>query len=92
MHIGIRVRKARDDLGISREELVQQMPVSLRMDRNTLWHIEAGRTKNPRADQLLALAHVLHVSVDYLLGLTDDPTPAVRRGGRTGKKETTPHG
>lgn len=80
MNLGIRVRQERERLGLSREELVQQMPDALRMDRNTLWHIEAGRTKNPRADQLLALSHALSVSVDYLVGLTDDPKPTIRRG------------
>lgn len=73
MNIGVRVRQERDRLGLSREELTQQMPAEWRMDRNTLWHIEAGKTKNPRADQIIALATVLGVSADYLLGLTDDP-------------------
>lgn len=82
MNLGIRVRQERERLGLSREELVQQMPATLRMDPNTLWHIESGRTKNPRADQLLALAHVLDVSVDYLVGLPEQKRPVVRRTTR----------
>ena len=31
------------------------------------------------ADGLMKAAETLHVSVDYLLGLTDDPTPAAER-------------
>ena len=92
MHIGIRVRQERERLGLSREALVQQMPEALRMDRNTLWHIEAGRTKNPRADQLMALAHVLGVSTDYLLGLSDGPQARKRRARSTDARPPVPIG
>ena len=78
MDLGSRVRTERERLGLSREQLIQRMG-ELRMDRNTLWHIEAGRTQNPRADQIMALTKALEVSSDYLLGLTDDPTPPARR-------------
>src|SRR5215471_10120784 len=74
MDLGSRVRETRDRLRLSRERLIERMG-DLRMDRNTLWHIEAGRTKNPRADQLMGLGKALNVSIDYLLGLTDDPPP-----------------
>ena len=35
-----------------------------------------GRVRNPRRDIVSAAADVLGVSTDYLLGETDDPTPA----------------
>jgi transcriptional regulator with XRE-family HTH domain len=75
MMLGSRVREARERLGLSQEQLAQQIAI----ERNTLWYIEAGRTKHPRADQIAALAQALQVSADYLLGLTDDPTPAAKR-------------
>jgi len=76
MDIAGRIRKERDRLGLSQEKLAQRMG----LDRNTLWHIEAGRTKNPRADHIIALATALGVSADYILGLTDDPRPRRGRG------------
>ncbi|QOP54907.1 helix-turn-helix transcriptional regulator [Lacticaseibacillus paracasei] len=33
------------------------------------------KTSQPSADKLQAVADVLHVSVDYLLGNTDNPSP-----------------
>lgn len=35
------------------------------------------REMNPKMDNLTAVADVLHVSVDYLLGNTDNPNPKV---------------
>lgn len=37
------------------------------------------KSTEPGADRLNKVADILHVSVDYLLGNTDDPTPA-RKG------------
>ena len=84
MMLGSRVREVRERLGMTQEKLAQQVEI----ERNTLWYIEAGRTKHPRADQVAALAQALHVSADYLLGLTDDPRPPKRPRPRT----TTPVG
>ena len=75
MTLGRRVREARERLGMSLDKLAHQVEI----ERNTLWYIEVGRTKHPRADQIAALAQALQVSADYLLGLTDDPTPAKKR-------------
>ncbi len=41
-------------------------------------HVENNRTGLVR-DGLIQAARVLGVSTDYLLGLTDDPTPAADR-------------
>jgi transcriptional regulator with XRE-family HTH domain len=65
------------------------MPDDMRMHTNTLWNIEVGRTKNPRMDQLQALAQALGVSVPYLMGETDEPGPGGRRRPR---KEDPTHG
>lgn len=89
--IGVRVRNERQRQGLSREELTQRMPDDVRMHTNTLWNIEVGRTKNPRSDHLEALAQALGVSVLYLLGHTDDPSPAARRV-RGASKKVKAHG
>jgi hypothetical protein len=76
--MGTRIRAERERLALSREDLIKLMG-DLRMDRNTLWYIEAGRTKTPRADQIIALAKALNVSADYILGLSDEPKPPAQR-------------
>lgn len=78
MHLGIRVRHERERQGLSREDLTQRMPPAMRMHTNTLWNIEVGRTKNPRMDQLQALALALGVSVPYIMGETDETGPVGR--------------
>lgn len=83
MTLGQRVRKERERLGLSREDLTQRMPEDLRMHTNTLWNIEVDRTKNPRMDQLQALAQVLGVTVPYLMGQTDETSPGGRRRQRS---------
>jgi len=89
MHLGIRVRNERQRQGLSREDLTQRMPEDMRMHTNTLWNIEVGRTKNPRMDQLRALAQALGVSVPYLMGEADETGPGGRRRPRSIQKERT---
>lgn len=84
MHLGTRVRTERDRLGLSREELTQRMPEDMRMHTNTLWNIEVGRTKNPRMDQLQALAQALGVTVHYLMGETDERKRGQAHASRPG--------
>lgn len=86
--LGLRVRHERERQGFSREELTQRMPEDMRMHTNTLWSIEVGRTKNPRMDQLQALALALGVSVPYLMGETDAPTP----GRASRRRPPSPNG
>jgi len=89
MHLGIRVRNERERQGLSREDLTQRMPEDMRRHTNTLWNIELGRTKNPRMDQLRALAQALGVSVPYLMGEADETGPGGRRRPRSIQKERT---
>lgn len=44
------------------------------LSRATIQNYESGRTQ-PKAPDLAVLADLFGVSADYLLGLTDDPTP-----------------
>lgn len=47
------------------------------MDPSQIARWETGQTA-PRLDSLVKLARTLKVSIDYLAGLTDDPTPAAQ--------------
>jgi transcriptional regulator with XRE-family HTH domain len=62
--LGARIRKARIRYGMSQAELARRIKVSL----NTMNKIEAGETPDPRASRIKAIADVLGVSADYLLG------------------------
>jgi len=66
---GDRIRKARLRYGMSQAELARRIKVSL----NTMNKIELGETPDPRASRIKAIADVLRVSADYLLGRQDDP-------------------
>ena len=72
---GDRVRALRLAKEMSQDELGRAMG-----ERNGLWvqYIENAFFP-PRIEYIAALAKVLEVSADYLLGLTDSPTPAARR-------------
>lgn len=62
--VGERIRKTRVKYGMSQAELARRIHVSL----NAMNRIELGDTPDPRASRIRAIADVLHVSTDYLLG------------------------
>jgi transcriptional regulator with XRE-family HTH domain len=66
--IGARIRKARVKYGMSQAELARRIDVSL----NAMNKIELGNTPDPRASRIRAIADVLRVSTDYLLGRKDE--------------------
>ena len=79
--LGERIRKVRIRYGMSQAELARRIKVSL----NTMNKIEAGETPDPRASRIRAIADVLGVSADFLLGRKDEdvellPTAAVLIG------------
>lgn len=67
--LGQRIRKARLDYGMSQTALASKVKVS----KQTMNMIEAGRTPDPSALKVKAIAATLQVSADYLLGLTEQP-------------------
>jgi len=69
---GIRIKERREALGISQAELARRVGYT---SRSMITKIEKCESDVAR-DKLLALADILHTSPLYLLGLTDDPTPA----------------
>ncbi len=67
--LGARIRRTRLRYGMSQAELSRRIGVSL----TTMNKIEAGETPDPRASRIKAIADVLRVSTDFLLGRKDDP-------------------
>ena len=70
--IGERFAEARKRAGLSQVDLAVAM--GERYDAPMISNVEAGR-RSIRLDGLANAARELQVSTDYLLGLTDDPTP-----------------
>ena len=74
--IGERIARARKAKGLGQAALAAA--IGDRYEYSMISHVEAGR-KSLRLDGLANAARALEVSADYLLGLTDDPTPAADR-------------
>ena len=67
-----RLLESRKRAGLSQHRFAIEL--GERYDQSMISHIESGRSGLVR-DGLVKAAQVLDVSVDYLLGLTDDPVP-----------------
>jgi DNA-binding Xre family transcriptional regulator len=74
-----RLRTAREHQGLSQTALAERAELNI----GNVNELEHQRKPGVRADTILALAEALHVSADYLLGRSDDPTPPKRRRPRT---------
>ena len=86
--IGGRLAEARKRKGLAQVELAVAM--GERYDQSVISAVENNRS-SLRFDGLVNAARELGVSIDYLFGLTDDPTPAYSRNGpnyAVGEKET----
>lgn len=68
---GERLKALREEKQISQRELGQFFNLS----QSTIAYYETNK-KEPNKDTLQRLADYFHVSVDYLLGRTNDPRPA----------------
>jgi transcriptional regulator with XRE-family HTH domain len=66
--LGDRIRKARERYGMSQAELARRIHIS----KNSMNLIEASKTPDPAASKVKAIADVLGVSADYLLGREDE--------------------
>lgn len=62
--LGERIRRARCCYGMSQAELARRIKVSA----NAMHKIEVGATPDPRVSHIAAIADVLGVSMDALLG------------------------
>ena len=73
-----RVIAARGKQGWTRRELAKRAG----LHEQHLANVERGHRHRIEADTIIKLAHALGCSTDYLLGLTDDPTPPKRPRSR----------
>jgi transcriptional regulator with XRE-family HTH domain len=64
-----RLQLSRSDLHWEQEELAEKSGIS----RSYISKLERGYVTNPSVDVIFSLADALGVSVQYLLGLTEDP-------------------
>lgn len=70
---GDRIREARQKLRLTQHDLAAQMQVAeIILERESISRIENG-TRFVADYEIPVFAEVLHVSVDWLLGLTDSP-------------------
>jgi transcriptional regulator with XRE-family HTH domain len=71
MTLGARIRQSRRARGMSQLALSRLVDIS----NNAMHKIEVGQTPDPRLSHVRKVAEALDVSLEYLAGLTDDPTP-----------------
>ena len=76
--LGQRMKEARKQAGLLQVDLAAAL--GDRYAHNDISRVESGE-RGLRLDGLANAAMELGVSADYLLGLTDDPTPAAQRLG-----------
>ena len=79
-----RMTEARKRAGLRQVELA--VALGNRYDHTVISAVEHGRS-SLRLDGLTAAARELEVSTDYLLGLTDDPTPSARLAAKVSELE-----
>ena len=77
-----RVRTRRE----AKEMSQAQLATSSKTTQSTVSRIEHGQLLNPGAQTLMRLAGSLDVSVDYILGRTDEPGEADALAGPKGKR------
>lgn len=71
MMIGDRIKELREERGILQRELAN----ALKLTQQTISLYESNK-REPDAETLSKIADFFGVSIDYLIGRTDTPTPA----------------
>ena len=84
--IGERLKILRNNRDISQRDLARSLNVS----PSTIAQYETGK-RTPDADTLNALAQYFDVSVDYLLGRTDNPQPIRQNPKYAWMEKLSPH-
>jgi transcriptional regulator with XRE-family HTH domain len=70
MLVGDRLKDLREGRSYTHQELAHLLDLSI----TQVWRYETGKT-DPSGEILARMAKVFNVSVDYLLGVIDDPLP-----------------
>ena len=69
-----RLTMAREAVGLTQTEVAARAGINL----GNYNELERAQRSGLRADTLVRLSRVLGVSLDYLVGLTDDPAPRAK--------------
>ncbi len=86
--LGQRIRELRERQGMSQAALARTLGASI----NAINMLEVGSTRAPHIDRLIAIADLFSVSIDYLVGRTDDPEamPATPQAKRQRTRKAAP--
>jgi transcriptional regulator with XRE-family HTH domain len=76
--LGQRIRRRRETCGMTQVALARRLEAST----NAINLLEQDRISDPHWQRLIAIADILGVSLDYLAGRTEDPTPPTRPRSR----------
>jgi transcriptional regulator with XRE-family HTH domain len=77
--LGGRLRQRRKDQQMSQQELAKLMQIP----QSWISELENGKRPHVEADTVYRFCRALGCTSDYLVGLTDDPTPPKRPRPRT---------
>lgn len=72
-----RIRNLRIDRDLTQQEVAKDLHIA----KNTLSQYETG-ARNITNEMLIKMAVYFDTSIDYLLGLTDNPEPYERKQGK----------
>ena len=75
LDFGARIRSTREQAGMARDDLAKRINIQY----SALSKYESS-AREPDFETLVQIARVLHVSVDYILGCTDDQIRLQRKG------------
>ena len=78
----VRVSKLLEDKGVSKNKLLKDIELGSSSFRN--WETQG---KTPSSEAVSKIADYFNVSTDFLLGLTDDPTPRNATQAAPGNRE-----
>ena len=71
MMIGARLRDTRKSQGLTQEDLAKKVGT----DARTIWRWENGKT-NPSWEMISRISDELDVTIEFLIGKSDDPMPS----------------
>jgi transcriptional regulator with XRE-family HTH domain len=77
---GARLRQLRRERGLPARKLAERANLCVRQ----IWRLEAGHRPNVRAVTVAHIALALTTTMDYLMGLTEDPSPHPSDHGPSG--------
>jgi transcriptional regulator with XRE-family HTH domain len=73
--LGERLRQRRKDRQLSQQELAARMQIP----QGWISELENGKRPHVEADTIYRFCRALNCTSDYLVGLSDDPTPRKKR-------------